>query len=252
MEESLEKVLALNKQDAQKPNHKKNTKKVVDAYLSQIKAFESDRVEIAKKSAKTAWKLVSVFAVLASLAVAAVIMMMPLKQIEPYLLKVDATGYTEVVRPLSDANSVTYGEVLDKYWLRRFITERNSYEWETVQNSFNTVKLMSAQHVFAQYSNYIMSDTSPTEIFAENNNIHIVIDGITFLPKTSNEQTLAQIRFSRKIVNRDNSPALNYVDKRWMATVTFDYLATINTEDERHINPLGFRITSYREDEILD
>lgn len=251
MENTLDIALEENKSKAQSCPSKADNKPV-DQYLAQIKSFEEDRVSLAKQSAKTAWKVATGFGVLAVLAVVAIVVMMPLKQIEPFLLKVDnSTGYTNVVRPLADAKGLTYGEVLDKYWLNQFVIERNSYEWETVQNSFNTVKLMSNRKVFASYSNYITSDKSPTKIFTDKRVIRIAVQGITFLPATSKDQALAQVRFTRYIENNEGVSAIGYEPTKWTATITFDYQAPIKTEDERRLNPLGFQVTSYREDRNL-
>lgn len=227
--------------------------KAVENFLSQMKGFEEDRVELAKQSAIKAWKVAGGFGVIALMAVGAVVVMMPLKHVEPYLLKVDSvTGDTSVVKPLSDAKGDTYGEVLDKFFLNRFIIERNGYEWETIQNSYNIVKLMSNSKVFNAYSSYITGDTSPTKLFADNHVIRITVQGLTFLPATSTEQSLAQIRFTRRVENNDGIASTKYKPTLWTATVTYDYRASIKTEDERLLNPLNFRITSYREDRSIN
>ncbi|WP_150137793.1 virB8 family protein [Candidatus Enterovibrio escicola] len=251
MKNTLDTTLEENKSKAQSRPYKADNKPV-DEFLGQIKAFEEDRVSLAKQSAKTAWKVATGFGVLAVLSVVAIVVMMPLKQVEPYLLKVDnATGYTNVVRPLADAKGVSYGEVLDKYWLNQFVTERNTYQWETIQNSFNTVKLMSNRQVFASYANYITGDKSPTKIFSDKKVIRITVQGITFLPATSKDQVLAQVRFTRYIENNEGVAAIGYEPTKWTATITFDYQSPLKTEDERRLNPLGFQVTSYREDRNL-
>lgn len=251
MENALDIALEDNKSKAQ-ARYSKSDNKPVDVFLNQIRAFEEDRVSLAKQSAKTAWKVATGFGLLAVLSVGAIAVMMPLKHTEPYLLKVDnVTGYTDVVKPLTDAKGVSYGEVLDKYWLNQFIIERNGYEWETIQNSFNTVKLMSNRQVFGAYSYYITGDKSPTKIFSDKRVIRIDVQGITFLPATSKEQAIAQVRFTRHIENNEGVAAIGYKPTQWTATITFDYRAPIKTEDERRLNPLGFQVTSYREDRNL-
>ncbi|MCT7947691.1 virB8 family protein [Shewanella septentrionalis] len=251
MENTIDSALEDNKRSAStRPSTDDN--KATDNYLAQMRGFEEDRINLAKQSAKTAWKVATGFGVVALAAVAAVAMMMPLKQVEPYLLRVDnATGHTEMVRPLADAKSITYGEVLDKYWLNRFIIERNGYEWETVQNSYNSVKLMSNRQVFGAYSGYITGANSPAKTFGENKVIKINVQGIAFLPATSKEQTLAQVRFTRIVENSEGVEAIGSQPTTWTATVTFDYNGNVKTEKERRINPLGFRVTSYREDRNL-
>jgi type IV secretion system protein VirB8 len=248
----LDKTFDQMKEDSNKQNTKE-LNELTDTYLSAIKSFESDSVELAKKEARI-YKKVSITAVLvAVLAIGALAASMPFKTVEPYVLRVDdATGYVSAVRPLKDAQSITYGEVLDKHWLSNFMVARNGYEWETVQNSFNTVKVMSTDKVFGAYSNYIQGKQSPTETFVDKKIINVKVHGVSFLPRTSTTEVLAQVQFTRSIENGRGLLATGYKPTRWTATVTFDYKAKINTEDERRLNPLGFQVTSYREDRILN
>ncbi|OEF63571.1 conjugal transfer protein TraG [Vibrio cyclitrophicus 1F175] len=224
-----------------------------NAYLTQIKGFEEDRVEIAKNSAKTAWKVAAGFGVVSILSVGAVIGLTPLKEVHPFIVRVDnTTGHSEIVKPQSEVKEVSYGEILDKYFVKTFVIARNGYEWQTVQNSYSTVKLMSEPKVFAPYETYIKGEQSPTVLFKDLNSIEVKTKAITFLPSSSDSQTVVQVQFTRDIKNREGKTALGYRKTIWEATLTFDYLADINTEDERLLNPLGFNVTSYREDEVTE
>lgn len=251
MDNLLDTALQENLQRASQPKTPLN--KPVDDYLHQIKSFEEDRIALAQNSAKTAWKIAMGFGFIALLTVITLLVMMPLKQTEPYLLKVDsATGHTGIVKPLSDAEAVTYGEVLDKHWLNQFVIARNGYDWETIQNNYNLVKIMSHPTVYGAYSNYIRGDQSPLETFADKKVIRITVKGVTILPAISETEVLAQVRFTRHIENPEGKASLGYQSTHWTATLVFDYQAVIKTEDERQLNPLGFRVKSYREDRELN
>ncbi|EGQ8101900.1 conjugal transfer protein TraG [Vibrio parahaemolyticus] len=241
-----------NKKALNAPNSKALTQETND-YLNQIKQFENDRVDMAKQSAKTAWKVATGAGTLAGLALIALAVTMPLKEVEPYLLSVDSkTGFTTILKPLADAQKTTYGEVLDRFWVNRYIIERNSYIWESVQGSFDVIKLMSASNVFARYKSYIMGDKSPVATFKDRKQIKVSIKNITFLPASDDEQIIAQVQFSRDVLSRDGQPASGYKTTHWTATLTFDYLAPVKSEIARRQNPLGFRVTSYREDKVVE
>ncbi|MFW9725382.1 VirB8/TrbF family protein, partial [Vibrio parahaemolyticus] len=179
-----------NKKALNAPNSKALTQETND-YLNQIKQFENDRVDMAKQSAKTAWKVAAGAGALAGLALIALAVTMPLKEVEPYLLSVDSkTGFTTILKPLADAQKTTYGEALDRSWVNRYIIERNSYIWESVQGSFDVIKLMSAPNVFARYKSYIMGDKSPVATFKDRKQIKVSIKNITFLPASDDEQII--------------------------------------------------------------
>ena len=84
----------------------------------------------------------AVGAVIGLAGVVAVAGLTPLKKSEPFVLRVDNnTGAVDIVQPISDSQSTTYGEVVDKYWLAQYIIERESYDWQLIQNSFDRVKI---------------------------------------------------------------------------------------------------------------
>ncbi|MBS0044839.1 type IV secretion system protein [Shewanella sp. M16] len=233
-----------------KPANKK-TAQDVDVYINEMKQFENDRVAMAKDSAKTAWKVAAAFGLIALMSVCAVIALTPLKTIENYMTIVDPkTGITQVLKPIKNGEGVSYGEVLDKYWIQRFMIERNSYEWQTIQNSYNTVDLMSGDKVFSAYSKAIRAKDSPLEVFGDKRSIVVDVKGVSFLPTNSSDEKLAQVHFTRQVVANDGSTAVGFDVTQWSATITFNYGSVISTEKERALNPLGFQVTSYREDRV--
>ncbi|MGO3848675.1 MAG: virB8 family protein [Pseudoalteromonas prydzensis] len=251
MTSTVDKALADNKGEVSSSS-KKVSNKAVDSYLKEISAFESDRVQLAKDSAKTAWKVAAGAGAIAFAAVIAVAALTPLKQTEPYLMRVDnSDGSVKIMRPLQDAEPISYGDVLDKYWSRQFIYARNGYDWESVQHSYNLVNLMSNNSVASAYVAYIKAPNSPVNTFTDKKKIKINIQDVTFLPTKSTTQKLAQVRFSRDVQGVDGVTAVGIKPTYWNATITYDYQANIKTADERELNPLGFRVTSYNEDRVL-
>jgi type IV secretion system protein VirB8 len=250
MDSTIENTFESNQVNSQKPPSKAVNNEVSN-YLSEMKKFEEDRVELAKESAKTAWKVATGFGLLALMAVCAVITLTPLKTIENYMTIIDPqTGIATVLKPIADAEYTTYGEILDKYWVQRFIIERNSYEWETIQNSYNTVELMSNDKVFNTYAKLIRAADSPLEIFGDKKAIRVKVNGISFLPQSSDSEILAQVSFTRQVVSNDGANAIGFEPTFWTATLTFDYGSAIKTEQDRALNPLGFQVLSYREDMV--
>jgi len=226
-------------------------KQQADDFIGQMRAFESDRIANQKKLTGFAFKVASAFGVVALAAVVALVVLMPLKKTEPFVIRVDnTTGRTEVLQPLADAKAITYGEVLDKHFMRTYIIARNSYDWLTVQHDFNMVKIMSSPNVFVNYSKYITSEESPVKVFTDKKGIEVKNPEVSLLPDISKTNKIAQIHFTREVKNNKGSDATGYVPTLWTATITYDYQAKIETENERELNPLGFRVTSYREDRV--
>ena len=232
---------------------KKSTPEVAQAVkdlLNQKRQFEQDRVELAKASEKKAWHTVKAFAVIAVLSIIAVVGLTPLKTVVPVMIVVDKfTGETRVVENIADAKEISYGDVLDKYWVKKFIHSYNSYNWLTIQSDYDAVEMMSSPEVLKRYEGIIRGEQSPIAVFGDQAHIQIEVSSVRFLPRSEKDNMIAQVSFKRSIINSSGKESANYKPTNWEATLTFDYLMEgIDTEEEQEINPLNFRATSYRED----
>ncbi|MCQ9124686.1 virB8 family protein [Rodentibacter caecimuris] len=212
-------------------------------HFQQVTKFEQDRLAFHKTMAKVGLGFGAMGIIVGLAAVGAVFYLTPLKTVEPFVIRVDnSTGFTDIVQPLSNAKEKTYGEELDKYWLARFIEERESYNWEFALNSLKTVELMSSRNVFAEYDTYIRSQVSPLYLFKDRRKIKVQIHSIAFVTD------VAHIRFSKQVLDSKGNPDNSIPTTYWLATAAYDYKHKIEFEKQRRINPLGFQVTSYRID----
>ena len=107
----------------------------------------------------------------------------------------------------------------------------------------DTVKVMSASKVFSQYNTAIRADSSPLNVLKDNYKMRVKIKSVTML-----KPDVAQVRFSKMILDSSGKPAPEYRMTDWIATIAFDFNKKIETEEQRLINPLGFQALSYRVD----
>ena len=114
--------------------------------------WESSRVLSIEKSERRAWRVAFASVGVAVLAIAAIAMMMPLKESVPYVIRVDnTTGVPDIVTAITD-KAVTGDEVMDKYWLAHYVRARETYDWYTLQRDYNTVGLLSSANVGQGYA----------------------------------------------------------------------------------------------------
>ncbi|WP_081303411.1 virB8 family protein [Gilliamella sp. wkB72] len=217
-------------------------KKEADLYYKSIQNFIVNENERNSKFLKMGWKLTIVLGICCVLQSIALTVLTPLKTAVPYVMRVDSTsGYIDIAKPLAD-DKVTYDEVLSKYFLKEFVINRESYDWDTIQNMFDITKLLSNNNVFSEYEFNIQSALSPLKVLRKDKKIVVTVRGITFI------NNLAQVRFVKLVKNKDGTPAAGYKPTTWIATIDFDYKKEIKTEAERLENPLGFEVISYRVD----
>lgn len=229
--------------DRETPAERTAINKEVSQYLAAIRMYESETVNQIRHSEQRAWKITGASVAVTVLALVAIAGLTPLKTVKPYVIRVDnSTGFTEVAQPLADGKA-TYGQAIDKYFVSRFVINRESYDWNTIQPMYDAVKLLSSSSVASQYDNIINNKQfSPLYLLKQDKRVMVNIIGVSFIDQ------LAQVRFIKYVQNADGSPAPDYQPSNWIATIGFDYDKKISYEKDRLTNPLGFEVTSYRVD----
>lgn len=244
MKKNLDEKFRENRQNIEMdvPNPKLNAE--ADRLLLAAKNMERSSIEEYKKRAKLATRFA--FGSLAiSMAMAGVLLVaMPFKTVEPYLIKVDSTtGFTQVSRPLSQ--SVDPSESLTKYFINMYVISRESYDWNSIQSDFSIVQAMSSEKVFSAYDVAIRDNNGPLKVFEDSKRAVTTVENTSFI-----NDEMAQVRFVVNVYDRNGKLSTNYPARRWIATLTYDYAKEKRTESQRLLNPLDFKVTSYRVDEV--
>lgn len=222
---------------------KKSLSKEAQKYIQSAQDFEKSEIDRVRKNAKIAWRLSFVMVGVAALSVAAVVMLTPLKTVQPFVIRVDNnTGLTDTVSVMKNRQD-RYEEIVDKYFLRQYVQYRESYDWETIQTTFDATKLMSSPQVANEFAALYASETAPHKVLKNNRKVLVKVQSVAFLGD------LAQVRFTKQAVevgggvdSQKNDPI------KMIATIAWEYQGGRMSEQDRLINPLGFKVLSYRVD----
>lgn len=213
----------------------------VGSYIAESRGLERDYLLELQKSAKRAWLVAGTATIGALGTVAAIAGLTPLKTVEPFVLRVDnATGRVEPITRLSNAQE-TYGEAVDRYFLNTYVLNREGYDYNTIQTTYNTTALLSSPAVQKEYFAIYEGPEGRDKVLT--NRARIVVNVASITP--TRQGGTAVVRFSTQQVNSNGDPApvLN-----WVGTVAYKYINAPTNEADRRINPLGFQVTSYRAD----
>ena len=221
---------------------KKSDTRVAWQMLKMGEAFDKTVVDIALQSAKS-WKRFGVGAlIVAGLGVGAVMGLTPLKEAVPYVARVnETTGHTDIITTIKD-KQMHYDEVINKYWLAEYVRYRESYDWNTIQSTFDATNLLSAPDVQAAFKEIYNSPEAPHKIWRQQAKVVAKVTNISFVGD------MAQVRFTKQIMPTSGATDQTPPPQKLIATISFEFKATPMEESDRLINPLGFQVTSYRVD----
>lgn len=158
----------------------------------------------------------------------------------------DTTGSTDVLGVVRGGD-MPFGQIQDRADLRRYVTMREGYDWETIQDMYDTVKLMSADKEKESYVAFYDRPDSPQKVLKNQFRIVAKVGAITFVGST------AQVFFSRTQIplatvqnpeNALNRPKTEY----WVATISYRHDNLPESGEELERDPTGFRVTSYTVD----
>jgi type IV secretion system protein VirB8 len=219
-----------------------NSETALRSYFRQGDVWEQEIIKRAKRSARVAWFFSVVFAGIAFLSLLAVVLMLPLKSFEPYVVTVDkTTGYIEVKSGLTRPTNLTEQQAVTQANVVRYIRAHEGYDPYAIEQNFGIAALLStgdaARELQALYSS--ANAQNPAKVYGRLKRVLVEIKSVTF-PNAST----AFVRFST-----DERSDTESIVHHWVSVVRFRYTDTPMRNEWRFENPLGFQVYSYRRDQ---
>jgi len=215
--------------------------------FEEAKTWETEMLVELRRSRRNAWIIAIVSVLLAIGGVFSVAALAPLKTVEPFVIRVDnTTGIVDVVAGLDQAENRNYSEVVDKFFLAKYIRYREAYLLPTLKHDRYAVGLMSSDKVaqaYAEYTDPTRNANAPVRLYGNSASASIEIRYITFL-----SDDVAVVRFIKRVERTGQRPEKSY----WAATIKFHYTNAKMEPKDRLINPLGFIVDEYRLDPEYD
>ena len=212
------------------------------SYFQDGDRWEQEIVKKAKRSRTLAWMVTTIFAAITLLSLTALVMLVPLKSFEPYIVEVDKnTGYMEVKTGLTRPANLTDQQAVTQAYVVRYIRSREGYDPFAIEQNFGIAALLStgdaARELQELYS--AANPNNPARVLGKNRHVTVDIKSVTF----SNAST-ALVRFSTTEKSDTDSIVRHYI-----SVVRYRYTDTPATNEWRFENPLGFQVYNYRRDQ---
>lgn len=208
--------------------------------------FESSVRYLIEQSNKRAWLIAFVSMSVATLSIFAVLLLTPLKTVEPYVIRVDnTTGMVDILTVL-DEKQISSIEALDKHFIAQYVKAREGYYYDILNQDYIFVQLLSTPEIAESYRKIYAGDNARDAELGNATQVEVQIFSIV-LGESNGEKT-ATARINLKTTNK-NSKSESMATK--VITLTYKYQVAQVDEENRLLNPLGFKVSNYRIDEEI-
>ena len=195
-----------------------------------------------ERSRRTAWIIACVSAGVAVLLAIALVILLPLRTVEPYTLLVDRqTGYVEALAPL-DEQVIAPDAALTRSFLVQYVIARERYDYDDVASDYAKVALWTAGEARQRYIAGMSSTNpaSPVAAYPQSTRISVEVRSVSSLAANRALVRFTTMRSDRGGPQGDIQP--------WAAVIDYGFSDAPMSAEDRYINPLGFQVTRYRRD----
>src|SRR5260370_2719848 len=107
----------------------------LERYFQEAASWDRDRAAMNERSVRIAWRIAIGACALTVIAITALMMVMPLKRVEPFVIRVDnATGIVDVVPAF--AGRADMPETVTRYFLDHYVTVCERFNFSTAESNY--------------------------------------------------------------------------------------------------------------------
>ncbi len=217
---------------------------VLQEYFRAAESWDANRSAQFRRSAAVAWWVAAAGWVCAVASAVALVVLMPLKEVEPFVVRVDnSTGIVDVV-PVYSGNAPV-DESITRYFLSHYLTVCERFNFATAESDYEECGAFhSAQRNQAWYAEWTATNpASPLNVHKDGSSVRVQVVSVSFFTRASGLGDLAQVRYLK--ATRQAGGA-DETFSHWVATVQYAYVAPAKDPKTRRWNPLGFKVVDFK------
>ena len=216
----------------------------IQAYYAVAKSWDQDRHALNRRATTLAYGVAGAGWVCAIVTGLALMALMPLKRVEPFLIRVDSsTGVIDTV-PVY-AGSSTLPETVTRYFLNHYITVCERFDFATAESDYEEC---GAFHTAARNQEWSerwsrSNPASPLNVYKDGTALRAQVSAVSFFERASGVSDLAQVRYT--LAKRQTEGADEQIT-HWIANIQYAFSDPSKDPKVRRWNPLGFKIMAFR------
>ncbi|MBV8144608.1 MAG: hypothetical protein JO184_06340 [Gammaproteobacteria bacterium] len=212
----------------------------LQTYFHEAASWDADRFQQLRWSARRAWQVAAAGWISVVGAVIALVVLMPLKRVDPFLVRVDnTTGIIDVV-PIY-AGKTPLDQSITRYFLSHYISVCERFNLATAESDYQECGAFhNAQRNQAWYALWNPTNpASPLNIHKDGSTARVQVETVSFFQRASGLTDLAQVRYLK--AERQATGSAEQLS-HWIATIQYAYGPPSKDPGARRWNPLGFKV----------
>jgi type IV secretion system protein VirB8 len=222
----------------------------LEGYFEEAASWDADRVRQGRRTVRLALGVAGAGWLVVVTLAGALMLLMPLKRVEPFVVRVDhATGLVDVV-PVYTAHSGV-PEAVTRYLLTHYVTVCERFNFSTAESDYEECGAFhTAQRNQAWYALWNPNNpSSPLNVYKDGTSVRAQVTSVSFFKRANGVGDLAQVRYVKA---KRTAGSATEETTHWIATLQYAYADPSSDPKIRGWNPLGFKIVDFRpEPEVL-
>ena len=213
------------------------------AYFREAVSWDIDRTAQTIQRTRIAWIIAGAGWMCPVAGTVALAVMMPLKTVEPYVIRVDnSTGIVDIV-PMY-AGRAEIGETVARFLLTHYVTVCEGFSYATAERDYEEC---GAYHTAKRNQEWYnlwnqTNPASPLNLNKDGSVVRVQVSAVTFFRKANGLSELAQVRY----LKGRRPPGATEQVTHWVAMIEYAWVTPSRDPKSRQWNPLGWRVTDFR------
>jgi len=212
----------------------------MDVYFAEAATWDRDREAMGRQSARIAWWVAGGASACTLALATALLVLMPLKRVEPFVVRVNgATGAVDVV-PVY-VGTEKFPQAIRRYFLTHYVSVCERFNFSTAESDYTECGAFQTpaenQRWYAQWAK--TNPASPLNLYRDGTTIAAHVTAVSFFTRADGMKDIAQVRYVRERRAAGTAAATR---SYWIATIRYAFTKPSTIPEVRRWNPLGFKV----------
>jgi type IV secretion system protein VirB8 len=222
----------------------------LQGYLEEAASWDADRIRQDRRTVRFALFVAGAGWIAVLCLSGALMFLMPLKRVEPFVVRVDnSTGIVDVVPVYGGTSQMS--EAVTRYLLTHYVIVCERFNFSTAESDYEECGAFhTSQRNQAWYALWNPTNpASPLNVYKDGTSVRAQVTSVSFFRRANGVGDLAQVRYVKA---RRPAGSANEEMTHWIATLQYAYADPSSDPKVRAWNPLGFKILDFRpEPEVI-